>query len=129
MKRLHIVPDDFEAAIRIFSSEEGGRIRPPFNGVRWDFAYAEDPPAKELFMIHPDFHDENGDSLPTDNALPIGVELRARMVVIIDEAREKIHRLRIREGVKFYCHEGSRRVAEGRVTRITGLFVERQKKG
>ena len=127
MKRLHRVPDDFQAVIRIYTTAEGGRPSPPFNGVRWDFAYADDPPAKELFMIHPDFCDEHGDSLPTDKPLPLSVELPARMVVIVDEMREQVHRSRVLEGVRFYCHEGAQRVAEGRVTRITGLFTERPK--
>jgi hypothetical protein len=76
-------------------------------------------------MIYPDFYDERADSLPVDQPLPIGIELPARMVVLIDEMREKLHRSRIREGVRFYCHEGAKRVAEGRVTKITGLFNER----
>ena len=33
----------------------------------------------------------------------------------MDEMRCKLHRARIREGVRFYCHEGAKRVAEGRV--------------
>ena len=125
MKRLHRVPDDFDAVIRIYTTAEGGRQSPTFNGIRWDFAYAADPPAKDLFMIHPDFYDEHGDSLPTDRPLPLSVVLPARMFVLSDEMREQVHRLRIREGIRFYCHEGSKRVAEGRVTRVTGLFVER----
>ena len=55
----------------------------------------------------------------------MGVELPARMVVITDEMR-KHHQARISEGVRFYCHEGTQRVAEGRVTRITGLFKDRE---
>lgn len=129
MRRLTIIPDDFEAVIRIFSAEEGGRVSPPSNGIRWDFAYAEDPPANDLFMIRPDFYDLNGDSLPTDRQLSIGIELPARMTVLNNEVREQVHRARIREGVRFYCQEGPKRVAEGRVTRITGLFAERLKKG
>jgi translation elongation factor EF-Tu-like GTPase len=125
MVRIHTILDDFEAVIRIYSTSEGGRMTPPFNGIRWDFAYAENQPVGELYMIHPDFYDSRGDSLPTDQPLPIGVEMFARMVVIMDEMREKIHRARIREGIRFYCHEGGKRVAEGRVTRITGLFNER----
>jgi hypothetical protein len=125
MKRIHKVPDDFEAVIRIFSTLEGGRVTPPFNGIRWDFAYADNQPANELYAIHPDFFDEHGDSLPTDKPLPVGVELPARMVVLFDEMREKLHRSRLREGIRFYCHEGPKRVAEGRVTRITGLFEGR----
>jgi hypothetical protein len=127
MKRLHSVPDDFEAVIRIYSAAEGGLQMPPSNGIRWDFAYADDPPAKELFMIHPDFHDDHGDSLPTDERLPVSIDLPARMVVVVDEMRTTVHRSRIREGTRFYCHEGPQRVAEGRVTRVTGLLKDRPK--
>lgn len=125
MKRIHRVPDDFEALIRIFSPAEGGRASPSFNGIRWAFAYAENQPEGEIYDVFPDFFDDNGDSLPTDKPLPVGRELPARMVVLFDEMRERLHRARIREGVRFYCQEGRKRVAEGRVTRITGLFNER----
>ena len=50
------------------------------------------------------------------------------MTVVMDEMRCKLHRARIREGVRFYCHEGAKRVAEGRVVKITGLFNERAKR-
>ena len=125
MKRIHRVPDDWEAVIRIFSPAEGGRVSAAFNGIRWAFAYAENQPEGEIYEVFPDFFDENGDSLPTDKPLPVGPELPARMVVLFDEMREKLHRARIHEGVRFYCQEGGKRVAEGRVTRITGLFNER----
>jgi translation elongation factor EF-Tu-like GTPase len=94
--RLYKQPDDFEAIIRIFSADEGGRMTPPFNGIRWDFAYAEDDvPTTGLHMIWPDFIDEAGDSLPTDQALPIGVALQARMTVVVDDMRSELHRERI----------------------------------
>ena len=125
MKRLHHVPDDFEALIRIFSTEEGGRFTPPFNGIRWDFGYADDAPGSTIYMIWPDFFDAAGDSLPTDQPLPIGVEIPARMAVVVDEIRTSYHRERIRVGTYFFCHEGSKRVAAGHVTRITGLLHER----
>jgi hypothetical protein len=128
MKRLHAVLDDFEAAIRIYTQEQGGRKSPAYNGIRWDFAYADDPPAKDLFMIHPDFYDERGDSLSSDKPLSTDTELPARMVILNEETRQQVHRLRIREGTRFYCHEGPHRVAEGRITRITGLFSERPRK-
>jgi hypothetical protein len=114
--------DDFEATIRIYGPEEGGRTLPPGNGIRWDFAYAADAPAVELYMIVPDFFREDGRSSPQDQPLTVGVELPARMMILADEMREKLHRGRIAPGIRFYCHEGSRRVAEGTVTRITGLF-------
>src|SRR5882762_3970790 len=107
MKRIHRVPDDFEAVIRIFSPAEGGRVSPAFNGIRWAFAYAENQPEGEIYDVFPDFFDQNGDSLPTDKPLPVGPELPARMVVLFDEMRDKLHRARIREGVRFYCQEGS----------------------
>ena len=125
MKRLHCIPDDFEAVIKIYTADEGGRLTPPFNGIRWDFAYAEDPVGNGIYMVHPDFVDDYGDSLPPDQPLPIGVELNARMTIGIDAMREAVHRSRIREGQRFYCQEGAKRVAEGRVTRITSLFDDR----
>src|SRR5687767_2465625 len=78
MQRIHRVPDDFEAVIRIFTTAEGGRATPAANGIRWAFAYAENQPAGELYDIFPDFFDEKGDSLPTDKPLPVGRELPAR---------------------------------------------------
>ena len=71
--------------------------------------------------------DEHGDSLPEDKIVAVGVEMPVRMFILRDEMREHAHRARLREGVKFFCHEGGKRVAEGRVTRITGLFTERPK--
>ena len=38
------------------------------------------------------------------------------MTVVVDEMREQIYRARIAPGVEFYCHEGSKRVALGRVS-------------
>jgi hypothetical protein len=125
MKRLHNIQDDFEAVIRIYTAAEGGRIAPIYNGIRWDFAYADDPPASQLYMIHPDFYDQQGDSLPIDQPLALSIELPARMVVIVDKMRAELHRSRIAPGIRFYCYEGRKPVAEGRVTRITGLFDQR----
>jgi hypothetical protein len=117
--------DDFEAVIRVFSPTEGGRRTPVFNGIRWDFAYAEGQPPETLYMIWPDFYETDGRSLPNDQPLPTEVDLPARMVVVIDEMRAEVHRGRIAPGVRFFCHEGGHRVAEGKVIRITGLFKSR----
>ena len=114
--------DDFEAAVRIYGTAEGGRRTPAFNGIRWDFAYAEGQPPETLYMIWPDFFAEDERSLPTDQPLPVGVPLSARMTVVVDEMRAEVHRDRIVPGVRFFCHEGGRRVAEGVVIRVTGLF-------
>jgi hypothetical protein len=77
-------------------------------------------------MIWPDFFAVGGQILPTDQPLPVGVGLSARMVVVMDEMRAEVHRGRIAPGVRFFCHEGGRRVAEGAVTQITGLFAPRE---
>ncbi|MES2981214.1 MAG: hypothetical protein V4727_02785 [Verrucomicrobiota bacterium] len=122
--RLYEVPDDFEAQIRIYTEAQGGRKTPPFNGIRWDFAYEGDDIQKVgIFMIWPDFYDINGDSLTKDEPLPLDQILMARMTIVVDEMRDQIHKQRVEVGTRFYCHEGGKRVAEGSVTRITGLHV------
>jgi hypothetical protein len=82
--------------------------------------------SKTTSCIYPDFFDANGDSLPKDLPLPVGVELPARMIILIDEMRERTHRSVACEGMRFYCKDGGSRAAEGRITRITGLFTPRE---
>jgi len=123
MKRLY-ADDDFEAVIRVFRPDEGGRSSPVFNGIRWDFVYAGEQPEDGPHMIWSDFIDKNADTLPRDEAIPIDVPLRARMVIVADNMREK-HRHKILVGGRFFCKEGPKRVAEGRITKITGLFEPR----
>ena len=127
MNRLYATADDFGATIRILSIKEGGRATPAFNGIRWDFKYAEDDPSEGVWMIWPDFIDDGQNSLSTDSPLPVGVDLRARMTVIADALRVQVHRQKLKIGTRFYCHEGQKPVAAGQVTKITGLFDERQK--
>lgn len=119
------VPDDFEAQIRILAPREGGRRSPPRNGIRWDFAYADDAGTPELFMIWPDFRRASGDSWATDLPLPVGEPLLAALTVVNGVLRAGLHRERIRPGVRFHCHEGPKVVAVGEVTRVTGLFLDR----
>jgi translation elongation factor EF-Tu-like GTPase len=125
MKSRFALPADFEAVVRIFTHEQGGRKSPSFNGLRWDFSYAEDDPAKGLWMIHPDFVDEGGDSLAQDRPLPLDIKLPARFLILDDKLRAEVHRPRLRVATRFFCHEGSKRVAEGRVTKILALNEER----
>jgi hypothetical protein len=125
MQRLYQVPDDFEATIRILPVVEGGRASPTFNGIRWDLAYADSNQPDQVYMIWPDFYNASGDSIPSDQALPVGIPLQARMTVVDDTMRADVHRARIAPGVEFFCQEGAIRVATGRVTRITGLHTPR----
>jgi hypothetical protein len=120
MKRLSVT-DDFEAMICIVSFSEGG-LKFVSNGIRWDFRYPEDPPGSSVYMIWPDFLDECGNSRAKEDSLSTGIELLAAMTIVSPEMRS-YHRGRIYEGTLFHCYEGSRRVAFGRVTRITNLTV------
>ena len=112
--------DDFEATIRIYSPDERGRKIPAHNAIRWDFSYADDP-AHTLYMIWPDFCRPDGDSYSKEELLPVGVPLRARMVILNTALRAAVHASRLAPGVRFFCHEGPLRVAEGVVTQVTGL--------
>lgn len=123
MNRLY-PSDDFEVTIRILTPDEGGPGHPVYNGVKWDFAYAVPIPEAGDWCIWPDFHGAGGDSYPGGVPLPVGVGVSARMFIMADEMRE-MHRRHIRPGVRFYCIEGPRRVAEGEVTVITGLMEPR----
>ena len=120
--------DDFEATIRIFREEEGGRREPPHNGMRWDLCYAGDDLKESLWMVWPDFLDQSGESRSGEEALPVGVPLPAKMFVARDVMRAEVHRKKAKIGVRFYCHEGPKRVAEGVITKITHLFDERKKR-
>ena len=121
VQRLYSLPDDFEAVIRIYHTDESGCKNPPFNGIRWDFAYEGDSISDSLYMIYPDFYDSLGNSLPNDQPLSVGVELPTRMHILNDDFRVPIHRQRIQVSTRFFCHEGPKAVASGVVTRITNL--------
>jgi translation elongation factor EF-Tu-like GTPase len=117
--------DDFEAEIRILRFDEGGRRTAPFNGIRWDFNYAFELPTANLYMIWPDFFDALGVSRSYDRPLPIDVALPARMTIVVEAMRTAVHQKQIEVGTHFYCCEGPQRVAEGRVTKITGLHQQK----
>lgn len=74
-------------------------------------------------MVWPIFLAEDGTLVPGD--IPITGKIRARMYIIVGEMRTTVHRQRLREGVKFFLHEGSHVVAEGTVTRICALHRDR----
>jgi hypothetical protein len=123
MKRLYQNhdPEDFQAKIRFLTIEEGGR-RKYANGSRFDFQYSED--SKNIYMIHPDFFDNNGNSFSVDTFLPLNEWFDARMYIVVAEMREQVHRERIKVGTKFYCCDGSQHIAEGIVTEIIGINLK-----
>ena len=113
---------DFEARITILTESEGGRSIPPSNGIRWDFIYTEDAEDEEnvkdkdcpVFMIWPEFVSDDGFLIAE------GIDLcgtyRARMYVVDDIMKEKVHNQRIKEGIEFYMVEGPQIGAKGIVT-------------
>ncbi|MEH6343460.1 MAG: hypothetical protein V7785_00110 [Bermanella sp.] len=121
MIRLYDHKDAFEAVITILTKSEGGRSCPPHNGIRWDFIYAENQPENTMYMIWPEFVDDNGDAL--DKGLFLEGTLKARMH-IFSEDMVPLHAERISVGTKFYSVEGPKRVAYSIVTKITGLSNE-----
>ena len=114
-------PEDFWANIRIFSYNESGRKLPVFNGIRWDFCYADDSPPDALWTIWPDFVDSAGLTFAESTPLPTNEILAARMYILNDELRRTVHRHRLKLGTRFYCCEGPNKMAEGVVMKIVSL--------
>ena len=72
-------------------------------------------------MIWPEFHAKDGSVFPDGVSVPdSGV---ATMWIVVPEMRDNVHRSRIKEGIRGYFMEGSRRVAEATVTRVIGLHL------
>ncbi|MEO1549522.1 MAG: hypothetical protein AAFR93_03715 [Pseudomonadota bacterium] len=115
---LYSTEPEFEAEITILTSDQGGRNKPPHNYIRWDFGYAEDKLSETIHAIWPNFLDDCGSPIP--KGIPLHGTLVARMHIVFRDVVD-FHRSRIRVGTKFNCHEGSRVVAKGTVTRVLAL--------
>ncbi len=116
---------DFEAEITILSTDQGGRINPPHNYIRWDFGYAEDNPLEPdrnfsgtIYMIYPCFLDADG--APIAKGIPLIGTYKAHMRIVVKEMVE-YHQSRLSVGTQFNCHEGSRIVARGTVSRLQAI--------
>lgn len=114
-------PADFRVKYHIYSSEEGGRKTPLFQGYRSDFWYEhpEHSGTNQLFMIWPEFEDDKGDVI-LYNDKPVPANGTARMWIFVPE-RRIYHRGKIHVGLKGYFMEGPTRVAECEVIEILGL--------
>ena len=110
----------FEARIEIYRLGPDTRKSPPFNGIRWAFAYAEDFGSDGLPStvsdVWPNFMDENNMSIA--DGIPLFGELSAKMYIIAESMIE-VHMKRIKVGTVFYCMEGKRKCAQGAVTAVT----------
>ncbi|GAB3294788.1 hypothetical protein GCM10027348_15950 [Hymenobacter tenuis] len=106
--------------------KEGGHKLPPYNGIRWDFRYASGENATLCFMLCPDFYDPETGNSWQKLAVPVEEWLYALIYCPFPESRLRVHQKFVCSGTSFYCVEGNGIVAEGAVTRITGLFETRQ---
>ncbi len=112
------IPADFRVEYRFYSREEGGRVSPPQQHTRWDFAYLEDDPVRDgMYMIWPEFIDSSDSVLPEG---PVPMSGVADMFVLSPEFRE-YHANRLSIGARGFFMEGPRRVAECRVVQLGSL--------
>ncbi|MGK4568173.1 hypothetical protein [Flavobacterium sp. 3HN19-14] len=112
---------DFIVKYRFLSKEEGNyRLGNPMQGYRSDFLYAGDEKEKGLWMIWPEFLD-NEDNVITDKTVRVSTSGKAQMWILNDEFFQ-MHRDRIKIGLKAYFVEGRFKTAECEVIEITGLL-------
>lgn len=111
--------EDFKVKYRFYSQEEGGRYELPHQGIRSNFSYeSDDQKSKLLFMIFPEFEDDQGKLIEEGEVLKEGI---ARMWILIAENRE-YHRDRIKIGTIGYFKEGRRSTGICEVVEIVGLL-------
>jgi hypothetical protein len=109
---------DFEVRYRFLTPAEGGRRSPPRQHLRWDFLYEGDDPQRDgIFMIWPEFIDDEGNPRPEGEVPSEGL---AHMFILNPEMRPE-HQRRISIGTRGFMVEGTKKVAECEVTRVLGL--------
>ena len=109
---------DFRIRYRYFTPEEGGRLNLPFQHIRNDFWYEHpDHRPNQIFMIVPEFLDENGNIIQEGMILREGI---ANMWIVNPEMFS-YHKERIKVGQKGYFHEGPRKTADCEIIEIIGL--------
>jgi hypothetical protein len=112
---------DFEVEYVLDIAEELKGVRPA-QGMRCDFMYEEDDKnGGTVYMIWPELMDDNNQVILDKRVAP-AQSGKATMWILRHEAREDVHRNRIKIGVKGYWVVGSYRLARVMVTKILGLF-------
>ena len=113
-------PADFRVRYRFYTVEEGGRWQLPFQGIRLNFWYeSQFHPKKQLFMIWPEFEDQDGLVIVEGEVLPAGT---ARMWIINPDWRA-YHQEKIQTGTQGYFLKGNRPVAVCEVIELLGLGI------
>lgn len=113
---------DFIVQYRFFSADEGGRKGNPGQGYRSDFLYSGDENIKQLWMIWPEFLDEE-ENVILDKSVPVPTSGKAKMW-ILNETLQNLHRERIKIGLKGFFMEGPHKVAECEVIQIVNLSLK-----
>ena len=111
---------DFVVSYRLYSPSEGGR-KVTYQHLRCDFMYEGDDPVKDgIFMIHPEFLDEDGQ--PLCENLPVPLEGKAAMWVLVPEMRASVHSSRAKLGTRGHFMEGHRKIGDVKIDAIAGLL-------
>lgn len=109
---------DFRVTYQLYSQEDGGRVRLPMQGVRFDFWYeSEFHTQSGIFMIWPEFEDRDQKVLLEGEVFKEGI---ARMWIVNSEMRI-YHKERLQVGSHGYFMEGASQVAECDVIELIGL--------
>jgi hypothetical protein len=112
-------PCDFIVKYKFLLNENGGRTTTPSQGYRSDFIYAEDKAEDGLWIIWPEFLDQN-DNVIVDKNKRVDLNGKAKMWIMNEQFLDK-HRTRIKIGQKGFFMEGRNKVAECEVVEIVGL--------
>jgi hypothetical protein len=120
---VHAHRADFKVTYRFYDEKEGGRLRLPIQGYRSDFWYdnPEHSGTNKVFMIWPEFEDENGDVI-IDTNKQISKIGKAKMWIVNPKMRN-YHKEKIEIGLKGFFMEGSRRVAECEIIEMMDLRI------
>ncbi|KXX69402.1 hypothetical protein [Flammeovirga sp. SJP92] len=95
---------DFKVKYELLNPEQGGRVSPAFQGIKWDFGYQHEAiKSNQLFMIYPEFEDGDGNILSNEKPIPpTGI---ARMF-IFRKSKINFHKEKIHVGIKGTFNEG-----------------------
>lgn len=112
---------DFRVRYQWTATRESVVPQQPLQHMRCDFAYAADDWSREgVYMIWPEFEDEEGQPLPENSRLPLTGT--ATMWILSDEMRQTVHRARIKVGTRGHFFAGHP-IADVEVIAILGLHT------
>ncbi|MBJ6110214.1 hypothetical protein JAO73_14420 [Hymenobacter sp. BT523] len=114
------LPPDFRVSYRIYSAEEGGRKKPHFQGIRWDFAYEDEDisPPNQTFVIWPIFITPSGEMLPEGEPMP---NSGLADMYILNSAFREFHSQHIKLGTRGYFREGGLNIGPCEVVEVLAL--------